>query len=175
MIEFETNGKNGNYAFNLPTSLNEITKDYLEEVTKDVMVADNYTLVGVCYREKLSNLVLSVKQRKNNITTAVVPIFVKKGVSDPGFYNGIEIGNKLILAASDIAIGHHVVAPKNLLTIENFLNFIEGDTDVYHKALGKNEYCYFIEFKLVPNCNIHGYYKTNNNIDYVNPFVKKVN
>ena len=36
------------------------------------------------------------------------------------------------------------------------------------------EMCYFIEFKLVPNCNIHGAYGPTDVAGFDNPFVKKL-
>ena len=47
MLKFEVNSKNGNILMNLPTKLSEITSEYLSSVTADVVIADNYSLIGI--------------------------------------------------------------------------------------------------------------------------------
>ena len=46
-----------------------------------------------------------------------------------------------------------------VITIDNILYCTEGDNRIYQEALKFNKRCYFLEFKLVPNCNIHASYK----------------
>ena len=174
MLKFEINGKNGTFELNLPTSLNEITPEYLKDVTSTIQVADNYSLIGICYREAFSTVIFPNNTKKKNLTTAVVPLFVKCGKSDNDFINNINTGDKLIIAPSQIALGHHVNAPRNLITINNILNCINGDTKIYQETLKTSEQCYFLEFKLVPNVDINGVYKTDTNTHFINPFVTKV-
>lgn len=164
MLKFTTNGKNGTNILTLPTKLEEITSDYLKNVTKEVGIANNYSLIGVCYKEKLSNIIMTSRQRKPNANIAVVPIFIKAGITDSKFVNDINIGDKLIVSPSQISLGHHVAAPKNNLTISTFLFYCEGDNDVYQKALTYSEYVYFLEFKIIPNCDIIGTYFNNTEI-----------
>ena len=175
MLKFKTNGKAGAFELNLPTSLSEITSDYLKDVTSDIRVADNYSLIGICYREAFSTIIFANNTKKKNLTTAIVPLFIKSGKTNIDFINNIEVGDKLIIAPSQIALGHHVVATRNLITINNILNCIEGDNKIYQEALKESQQCYFLEFKLVPNVDIVGVYKDNNINHDVNPFVVKVN
>nr|DAH00356.1 MAG TPA: hypothetical protein [Crassvirales sp.] len=172
MLTLNVNGKQGVFTLNLPTTLSDITKEYIANVTSHIEVDDNYTIVGVVFREKLSTLILANRRNKKNSDIAAIPIFVKAGKTNSELITKLDVGEKLIIAPSDIMLGHHLSAPTNLLTINNILNIIEGDMDVYNKVLGVQEQCYFIEFKLVPNCAIHGAYKKCCN-DYVNPFVIK--
>ena len=58
--------------------------------------------------------------------------------------------------------------------IDNILNIIDGDLNVYNKLITIKEDCYFIEFKLVPNCNIHGAYIDQHDVKDVNNFVIKL-
>lgn len=173
MLEFNVNGNQGEFQVKLPTSLSELTPDYLTTVTKGINVAPNYSLVGLCYREKLSTIILSIRQRKKQIDTPVVPIFIKTGAVNDYFIESINIGNKLIIPGSDLAIGNHVSTPKNLITINNILELVEGDKDIYQEALANNEYCYFLEFKIVPNCAIKGYYNHMDVDGFDDPFVVK--
>lgn len=172
MLTLNVNGKQGAFTLNLPTTLSDITKEYITNVTSHIEVDANYTIIGVVFREKLSTLILANRGNKKNSDIAAIPIFVKAGKTNSELITKLDVGEKLIIAPSDIMLGHHLSAPTNLLTINNILNIIEGDMDVYNKVLGVQEQCYFIEFKLVPNCTIHGAYKNCCN-DYVNPFVIK--
>lgn len=170
MLTLNVNGTQGAFTLNLPTTLSDITEEYITNVTSHIEVDANYTAIGIVFREKLSTLVLASRKNKKNSDIAAIPIFVKAGKTDSELINKLNVGEKLIIAPSDIMLGHHLSAPTNLLTINNILNIIEGDTEIYNKVIGIQEACYFIEFKLVPNCNIHGAYKDDCN-DYANPFV----
>lgn len=174
MLTLTTNNVRGVHELNLPTSLNEIDESYIAEVTSNVKVDANYTLIGLVYREKLSTLVLAATRNKKKSDIAVIPIFVKAGESDSKFINSLNIKDKLIISPSDIMMGYHISAPNNLLTINTILDLIEGDPVVNQKLMSINEQCYFLEFKLVPNCNIHGAYEKPKVTKFVNPFVTKV-
>ena len=123
MLKFEVNGKHGSIIMNLPTKLSEITPEYLNEVTSNVVVADNYSLIGILYRESLASVILANNRKQKNITTAVVPVFVKAGTTDTEYIKNMSCGDKIIIAPSDIAIGHHVSCPKNMITINNILEY----------------------------------------------------
>ena len=174
MLKFEVNGNHGVILMNLPTKLSEITPEYLNEVTSNVVVADNYSLIGIIYRESLASVMLANNRKQKNITTAIVPIFIKAGVTDTEYIKNMSCGDKIIIAPSDIAMGHHVNCPMNRITVNNIVNLCEGDKEIYRKAASFKDKCYFIEFKLVPNCNIHGSYSELDSIDcnLVNSFVE---
>lgn len=174
MLTLNVKGKKGVYDVKLPTSINEIEKSYIYDVTKHVKLDANYSLIGVIYREKLSTIVLASRKNKKASDVAVIPIFVKAGKTDSEFINNLNIKDKLIISPSDIMMGHHISAPNNLITINNILDIIDGDIDVYNEIMKHNEQCYFIEFKLVPNCNIHGSYENLEVASFVSPFVTKI-
>ncbi len=170
MLTLNVNGTQGAFTLNLPTTLSDITKEYISNVTSHIEVDANYTAIGIVFREKLSTLVLASRKNKKNSDIAAIPIFVKAGKTDSELINKLNVGEKIIIAPSDIMLGYHLSTPTNLLTINNILSILEGDTEIYNKVIGIQESCYFIEFKLVPNCNIHGAYKDSCN-NYANPFV----
>ena len=174
MLTLDVNSNRGVFKMNLPTSLNEIDESYIAEVTDHIKVDANYTLIGVVFRERLSTLILAARKNKKNSDIPVIPVFVKAGKTDSELINNLKIRDKLIVSASDIMMGYHISAPNNLLTINTILNLLEGDAESYTKLLGNNEQCYFIEFKLIPNCNIHGAYSETNVAGFVNPFVTKI-
>lgn len=172
MLTLNVNGKNGSFTLNLPTKLEEITKEYITSVTSHIEPDANYTVVGLVFREKLSTLALAARKNKKNSDIAVIPVFVKSGDTTSNLINSLDVCDKLIISPSDIMMGYHLSAPDNLLTINTILDVLDGDIETYNKLIGIQEQCYFIEFKLVPNCNIHGaYISTKDN--YKNPFVVK--
>ena len=172
MKHLEINGTYGEFKVSLPTDIREITSEYLEAVTKHIVIAPDYSLIGVVYRDTLQMVINTAK--KNKATNMnVVPIFIRGGQTDSEFINGLEINTPLVLAGSDIAMGHHINAPKNKLTISNIVALCSGDKSIYTKYLLDNTPVYFLEFKLVPNCAIHGAFLEDTS-SYVNPFVEKV-
>ena len=146
MLKFEVNGKRGVILMNLPTKLSEITPEYLNDVTSNVVVADNYSLIGILYRESLASVILANNRKQKNITTAIVPIFIKAGATDTEYV-------------------------KNMITINNILEYCDGDKEAYQRAISISQPCYYLEFKIVPNCNIHGNYKEESG-SYKNPFIE---
>lgn len=174
MLTLDVNSKRGVYKLNLPTSLNEIDESYIAEVTDHVKVDANYTLIGVVFRERLSTLILAARKNKKNSDVGVIPVFVKAGKTDSDLINSLNIRDKVIISPSEIMTGYHISAPNNLLTINTILDILEGDINTYNKLIGNQEMCYFIEFKLVPNCNIHGAYKQPKVAEFVSPFVTKI-
>ena len=173
MLTIKVSGNLGDYDLNLPTSLNEITEEYINDVTDHVKVDANYTLVGIIYRERLSTLILAATKNKKKSDVAVIPIFVKTGKTDSELINSLNVRDKLIISPSDIMMGYHISSPRNLLTINTIIDIVTSDPKAYNTLLGKKEECYFIEFKLVPNCNIHGAYKIPETSTFTNSYVIK--
>ena len=156
MIKFSTSGKNGSFEVTLPTNLSEIPNKYLYDVTKDIVIADDYSLIGICYCEALSSILFANNAKKGKITTGVVPIFIKHGNTNNDFVRSINCGDKLIIAPSDIAMGHHVNSPDNVLTPGFLLNLLQTNADLNKKLMAVKVPTYFVDFKIVPVCNIHG-------------------
>lgn len=171
MLKLKINGNAGKFDVNLPTDFSEITSDYLSTVTKHIDVAPEYSLVALVYREKLAVILNSSKQNKE-INTAVVPIFVKAGDTDTKFIKKMRLGNVAIITGSDLAIGIHVNSPLNSLSIPNIVSICDGDNNIYKDALTNNQYCHFVEFKLVPNSAIKGIVGAID-MNVVNPYVHR--
>lgn len=174
MLKFETNGKLGKVILTFPTSISELTPDYLQRLTEEIKVADNYSLIALCHKEKLSAFIMAGKNHKSEMSTAVVPIFVKKGKTDSDFINRINVSDKLLITPTQMATGLHVNVPGNTLTMGTLLKYIDGDGYAYQNALKESGNVYFIEFKLVPNCDILGIYKHDSNASFENPFAISV-
>lgn len=179
MLKFDVNNAAGPQIVNLPTSLADIKADYLKSVTNEIVVADNYSLIAICYKEKLSSFIMAGRSKKNNISTAVIPLFVKHGSitstnSTIDFIAGLNTADKLIIAGADIATGLHVGVPANTLTMNHLLSAIEGDSYAYQRAAAYKDNVYFVEYKIVPNCAIKGVYKPTLHTPFVNPFAVEI-
>lgn len=171
MRTFKLSGKLGKYDVTFPQSLEEISKKYFEECTNFVHPAPNYALVAVVYKDDLSVVITAVKTKKpTNIS--VVPVFIKVGATDDEFIKSLNIGDKIVVAASDLSIGHHINSPYNKLTPTNIASICDGDKDIYNTALKMQEQICMIEFKLIPINAIHAKLDTTKN-SFINPFIRK--
>lgn len=155
MNTINVKGKLGEYVLNLPTSLEEITPKYLNDVTKHVKVAPNYVLIGMVYADKLSYLV-NANKKSQNVNIKCIPLFIKNGECTQDFINSLECGDKIIIAGSDMAMGHHVTSPTNKITVNNVVTLLSQDNEVLKNLWGDDNTYYFVEFKLVPASAIHG-------------------
>lgn len=173
MIDFIVNAKQKDVLFHFPENIKEITPEYLKDVTSNITIADNYSLVGIIYHETLSSIILAYKQRKKDIKAGVIPVFVKSGKTDNEFIQNIKPTEKIIITGTQLGLGIHVNAPKNKLNLDYFMNLAVDDSQAFNKALECKKEALFIEFKLVPNCDIVGAY-AHNDASYNNPFVEVI-
>lgn len=172
MKNFKVNGNLGEFEISLPESLSDISNEYLEHCTEFVHPAPDYALVAVVYKDSLALVLTSAKKNKP-ANIAVVPVFIKAGKTDSSFINDLNLGDKIVVAASDLAMGHHINSPYNKITPQNIVSICDGDKEIYKDALLMQEPVCFVEFKLVPICNIHAALdKTANS--FINPFIHKV-
>lgn len=172
MKTFEVNGNVGSYLINLPQSLEEVGTEYLTHCTDFINPAPNYAVVAVVYKDSLS-LVLTSFKKKAPTNMAVIPVFIKSGVTDSEFINSLNLGDRVVIAGSDLSIGHHINSPYNKITPSTICAVCEGDKDIYKKAMSMQEPVCFVEFKLVPISAIHAKLDTTKN-EYINPFVGKI-
>ena len=169
MKTFKVNGKAGSYVINLPQSLKEIGTKYLDDCTKFINPAPNYAVVAIVYKDSLS-LVLTAAKKKTPVNAAVIPVFVKAGDSDSEFIKSINLGDRVVVSASDLSIGHHISSPYNKITPSTISVICDGDKDIYRESMTMQEPVCFVEFKLVPISAIHA--KLDNTTkNYINPFV----
>lgn len=171
MVKFETNGDNGKQILTLPTKVSDLTPEYLAYLTDDIMIADNYSLVALCHKEKLSAFVLAGRSKKDQMNTSVIPLFVKRGYhEDNDYMSRIEVCDKLLITPTALSLALHVNSPRNTLTMGHLINAIEGDKNAHINALKLNTDVIFVEFKIIPNNEILGVYKGIKVNEFDNPF-----
>ena len=166
-----TNEKSVNFEF--PTSLAELSKDYLMSIASEVKLADHHSLIALVYCEKLGEVILAGKQSRKSLEGKVIPIFVTRGTTDSDFISSIHCKDIVIIPSSQISLGYHVQVPSNKLSLNYFISLIDKDKTVferYNRQFG-SEQCYFVDFKIVPNVSIVGFYtdrdKIKSDVQYV--------
>ena len=149
--------KNGSksYTLTIPTSIDEITPEYIQSVTANINVAPNYSLVGLIHRTNMFT-VLNVAKNKKQLTTAVIPILAKSGDTDSEYIKNINCGDKLLIASSVLAMGLRVVTATNELDIDRVLALGAEDKDLFNSAITDRTPLCFLEFKMIANCDIQG-------------------
>lgn len=173
MKTFKVNGNLGEFEINLPENLSEITNDYLTYCTEFVHPAPNYALVAVIYKDSLSLVLTSAKKNKP-ANVSIVPVFIKAGETESEFIKTIKTGDRIVVAASDLSLGHHINSPYNKITPNNIVTICEGDKEIYTKAMMLQTPVCFVEFKLIPCNTIHSVLENTLNPS-TNPFIKKIN
>lgn len=161
MNKFTVITKENEVTLSYPASMKEIPADYLTEITKNIEVGDYHSLVALVYRAPIYNIVLTFKQKKKGIDARVVPIFIKSGNADANsIINKAKIKDVLVIPSQSLEFAYHVTAAGNTMSIEYLTNLLEDDVRAAERALHENFVAYFISFKIVPNSEIKGFYKS---------------
>lgn len=161
---------NENEVLSVPTSINEISSEFLLGVSSNLNIADDYALIALVYSETIP-MVISSNSKRKDITTAVLPLFVKSGHSYDDFINSIPVKAVININGSDISLGNHINFAENSISIGAVVNAITKDKDLAKSILFMKEKVCFVEFKLVPTCAIKG--ATWGNNTYVSPYIKQ--
>lgn len=161
---------NENEVLSVPTSINEISSEFLLGVSSNLNIADDYALIALVYSETIP-MVISSNSKRKDITTAVLPLFVKSGHSYDDFINSIPVKAVININGSDISLGNHINFAENNISIGAVVNAITKDKDLAKSILFMKEKVCFVEFKLVPTCAIKG--ATWGSNTYVSPYIKQ--
>lgn len=153
-VNVEGSGK-GSYL-SLPTTIDEVSLDYLTGVTSDVRIEPNYALVALCVSDKLSTL-CSNSNKNKSIDVKAISVFVRS--NDPNKAIDVLPGEKLICAPTDIMMGHEVTAPRNVLSPSKVAKLVNSTKELSAKIFTYTEHIWLVTFKLVPLNAIHGSYK----------------
>lgn len=170
MKAIEINAKEGKVIINLPTSMEDITEQYLKDVTKHIVVAPEYSLIGIVYKTTLVEIINIAKVKET--TVGVIPVFIKAGNTDNEFINTIDTKDVVVITGTNISLGIHVHVPTNNLSINNIRRVCGEDKTIMSNSFKDKDTYYCIEFKLIPNCNINGVLKSPCIID--SPYIAKV-
>ena len=154
MVDLKVNYLGLNQTFRMPTSMSEINMNVIADYVKHVNVSKDYALIGVIFKERPITIV-SVSKQNKNASVSGVAVMIKSN-TDNEFIKGIKLGETVVISPSDISMGHHVNSPANILTPGFLLNLLQTNADLNKKLMAVNVPTYFVDFKIVPVCNIHG-------------------
>lgn len=154
MVDLKVNYLGLNQTFRMPTSMSEINMNVIADYVKHVNVANDYALIAVVFKERPITIV-SVSKQNKNASVSGVAVMIKSNTNNE-FIKGIKLGDTIVISPSDISMGHHVNSPDNPLTPGFLLNLLQTNADLNKKLMAVNVPTYFVEFKIVPVCNIHG-------------------
>lgn len=154
MINLKVMYHGEDFELNLPTKFEEVDMNYLASLVDNVEVANNYSLIAILFKQKPYAIVSSIKQGKNS-TVAAVPVMIKSGNCDSTFIKDIALGSRLSVAPSDIALGYHVSSSYNSLNPNLLVGLTKENPNLYKDTLPIDEEVYFVDFKIIPNVNIH--------------------
>lgn len=166
MKEIKVKAQGKVITFNLPTSMDEISNDFLTKVGESIEIAEHYSLVGIVWYDRINSLILAGKQNSKKANFGVIPIFVKGGELQN--IMDVKVGQKLLITSNNIELGVRVAVPGNPLNISTFVNSIRPENKVWPEVDyddTTNQTVYFIEFKLIPNSDIRGVYNEAPNFD----------
>lgn len=144
------------YVASIPTTIEEINKAWVCDITKHIRLAPDYALIMVVYNTSMYKLINDSK-KKGDITASVVPVFVKSGYSDVDFINSIPSMSIVNITGSDLSLGLHVNVPGNDLSLSFVGSMFAADNNLYKQAITDKENIKLVEFKIVPTCNIKGF------------------
>ena len=154
MVDLKVNYLGLNQTFSMPTSISEINMNVIADYVKHVNVSKDYALIAVVFKERPITIV-SVSKQNKNASVSGVAVMIKSNTDDE-FIKDIKLGETIVISPSDIAMGHHVNSSANVLTPGFLLNLLQTNPDLNKKLMGIGVPTYFVDFKIVPVCNIHG-------------------
>lgn len=176
MKEFTVTDGKQDFAFKLPTSIIEISGDYLKAVTDHIVIAPYYAIIATVYRAKLPE-VISSNKKSRGMAVSITPLFVKANVpletEKPTFdmLAGIKAADRIIIAGTDVERGYQLSTPLNMITLENVIKIYNHDNAFAKEVMIDQNYYFFVDFKMVPIGDIKGKYNIGKPSDFINPFV----
>lgn len=150
-------------VINVPTSVNEITPEVLNDLTSNIVLSKYRALVALCWKVSFADIFFNKKQN-NNKSAVVIPLLAKLNVpeDEAKSYEHLKQGQKLILTRSAIEMGVHVHIPNaaSMNSISDWAREVEnaknpGKNVVNINTLPTGEFI-LIEFKVVNVGDISG-------------------
>ena len=156
MKDFMVTNNDADYVFHFPTTISELDTEYLCKLTEHIKLACYHVLVGIVYKESLSNLILTYKQKKSKIDVKVSPIFIKAGKD---VELDADVADILVIPSSSLQLGYAINIPNNELSIARFTDLLDKDTEAYKRIMGNDARVCFLDFKIIPVNEIKGVVK----------------
>lgn len=174
MVTIKSDKKN--YGINFPTNVDEITKESLDAICKDVKLPKHYCIVALCMTTKIFDFTTIIKNNKNS-ELSVIPLMAKISDEDAQQIN-TAVGDRVIVDRSTIERGAHI----SLRTViesnhardyfskdDSLIKQIMNPTDEQMKEITRKLNIVLLEFKIVPVNDISA--SIPRNIKTIDPFI----
>lgn len=155
--------RNESIEISVPTKLEEITKEKLNKLFEVINLPDNYCIVAILQKVKLSQFAMMTVSKAKETLVYTIPIVGK--LSENNNYAGkINIGDKVIITRSSLEIGT-TVSMSTAISSGNLNEFLNDNESIRQKCFRKevkdedgndNVWIYLMEAKIVPVCDIRG-------------------
>lgn len=162
------------YGIQLPVELSEITGEMLADMVKDVNVSKYYSIVAVCLKVKLFDLVSTINSPSDYKKDATIRTTCLMAKTNPGDSGSLECstGDRVIVDRSSLERASHLYLSYNC-GYEKVCKYIGADKDLLKKLMWSvKQNVVLIEFKIVPNADIRASLPKGMNADK-DPFVVK--
>lgn len=170
---FQIKSEKKNYGINFPTNLNEITKEHLDAITKNVNLPKHYCIIALAFNTKLFDFCTAMNNVKST-NVAVTPILAKIHEEDSKDINA-TVGQKIITDRTSLERGVHL----NLKTVLNssvVRNYFNDDIELTKSIIAKNKIgnnksqnIIILEFKIVPVTDISASIDVDANV--IDPYI----
>lgn len=171
MIRFDS--KERNFAINVPTSIDEITPEYLTKVLQPFALPKNYAIVGAICGMKVFDFIAMIDNKDKDTNMSVELVLGKANPSDDVYFTG-NVGDSLIINKTDLERG--IQLDFGASVSPNFIaSYIKNDA-AYSKAIMvgdelaedgerlNQKRIYVVQFKIVPIIDIKCIYNRKGNV-----------
>lgn len=149
------------YGINFPTSVNELTPEIFDEITKHVKLPKHYCIVALCFKTRVFDFVVAMNSKKEQ-AVAIVPLLAKINEEDKVDVNA-NISDRVILSRSSLEMGTHISLPI-IISTDNARNYFASDEELTKSIISrrnsiftdmtKKDNIIVLEFKIIPVSDI---------------------
>lgn len=155
--------KNESIEVLVPTKLSEITKERLDELFKVIELPDNYCIIAVLQKVKLSQFAMMTVSKAKETLVYTIPI-VGKLPNIHGYNGKIEVGQKVIVTRTNIEMGT-ALSMSTMISANNLNSFLNENESIRQECFRKviaddagntDVWIYVFEGKIIPMSDIRG-------------------
>ena len=149
------------YGINFPTSVNELTPDVLNTVTKQVKLPKHYCMVALCFKTTLFDFVVAMNSKKEQ-AVGIIPLLAKINEEDKVDANA-NVSDRVILSRSALEMATHISLPV-LISTDNARKYFASDNELTKSIINrknpifldmtKKDNIIVVEFKILPVSDI---------------------
>lgn len=172
------------YGINFPTSINELTPEFLTTITEGVRIPKHYCIIALAFNTKLFDFCTAINSSKET-NVAVTPILAKIDKEDSDEINAF-VGDKIITYRTSLERGAHLNL-KTSISSNVARNYFNKDADLVRAIITKNDKAIVdknlnkqlvagqspniivLEFKIIPVTDIYAAIPINYNP--IDPFI----